>query len=129
VLDEYCLRLEVDDFADWIDLFTNDTVYEVYGLTLRGRQEVADMLSKAPHGTHIGGATRILITGDAAETVQNYIFIATSNDEWNMGWYHRTLTRTTDGWKIAHTKVRFGRKEALPANARAAKLGYPISFG
>ena len=29
VLAEYCLRLEVDEFEDWMDLFTEDTVYEV----------------------------------------------------------------------------------------------------
>ena len=47
VLDEYCLRLEVDEFDKWMDLFTEDTVYEVYRLILRGRQEVADPAQSA----------------------------------------------------------------------------------
>ena len=128
VLDEYCLRLEVSAFEDWMDLFTDDTVYEVYKLTLRGRQEVADLLSQAPHGVHLGGAARIVIDGDRAETIQNYAFLSTGTDEWNAGWYHRTLVRQDSGWKIAHTKVRFARKETLPENERAAKLAYPISF-
>jgi hypothetical protein len=107
VLDEYCLRLEVDTFEDWMDLFTEDTVYEVYGRTLRGRQEMAAMLSKAPHGLHLGGPARIAIAGDTATTVQNYLFIATEKrDWWNMGWYHRTLVRTDAGWKISRTEVR-----------------------
>lgn len=129
VLDEYCLRMELNQFDEWLDLFTVDTVYEVYKLTLRGHQAVADVLLKAPHGAHIGGPARISINGDTAQTVQNYAFVSTSSDEWNIGWYDRTLVRTDAGWKIAHTKVKIGRKEGLPENERARKLGYPITFG
>ncbi len=128
VLDEYCLRLEANSFEDWLDLFTDDTVYEVYKLVLRGKQEVTGVLAQAPHGVHIGGPMRIAITGDRAETLQNYLFVATSADEWNVGWYDRTLVRMADGWKIAHTRVRIGRKEDLPANERARKIAYPIGF-
>ena len=128
VLDEYCLRLEVSAFDEWMDLFTDDTVYEVYKLTLRGRKEVGDLLRQAPHGVHLGGAVRIVVDGDSAETIQNYAFLSTGTDEWNAGWYHRTLVRQDGDWKIAHTKVRFARKESLPENERAAKLAYPISF-
>jgi hypothetical protein len=129
VLDEYCLRMELNSFDEWLDLFTEDTVYEVYKLTLRGHKAVADVLSMAPHGVHIGGSARISINGDTAHTVQNYAFVSTSNDEWNVGWYDRTLVRTDAGWKIAHTKVKIGRKEELPVNERAHKIGYPITFG
>lgn len=128
VLDEYCLRLELNDFDQWLDLFTEDTVYEVYRLVLKGRAEVNEVLSQAPHGTHIGGPARITLSGDTAEAVQNYIFVATSTDEWNVGWYHRTLVRTEDGWKIAHTKVKIGRKDPMPENERARKIAYPITF-
>lgn len=106
VLDEYCLRLEVDDFEDWLDLFTDDTVYEVYRKVLNGRDEVRAMLSLAPDGVHIGGAARITLDGDMAETIQNYLFIASDDAAWNMGWYYRTLIRTADGWKISNTRVQ-----------------------
>jgi hypothetical protein len=106
VLAEYCLRLEINDFEEWLDIFTDDTVYEVYRRTLRGRGELRDMLSKAPHGLHLGGPARVAISGDTAETVQNYLFIASGDAAWNMGWYFRTLVRTDAGWKIAHTKVQ-----------------------
>ena len=129
VLDEYCLRLEANDFDEWMDLFTEDTVYEVYKLVLRGRKEVTGTLSQAPHGTHIGGPMRIVLVGDRAETLQNYLFVSTGSDEWNVGWYDRTLVRTDDGWKIARTRVKIGRKDALPENERARKITYPISFG
>ncbi len=107
VLNEYCLRLEINPFEEWLDLFTDDTVYEVYGKVLEGRDAVGGMLSKAPHGIHIGGATRIELQGDTAETVQNYTFLAEEPSASNHGWYHRTLTRTDEGWKISYTKVTF----------------------
>ncbi len=106
VLAEYCLRLEVNPFEEWLDLFTEDTVYEVFRRTLRGRQEVSDMLSKAPHGVHLGGPIRIELNGDSANTVQNYLFIANETRDWNAGWYYRTLVRADLGWKISHTRVK-----------------------
>ena len=128
VLDEYCLRLELNSFAEWLELFTQDSVYEVYKLKLTGHQEMTEVLGQAPHGVHIGGAARIMIDGDRAETVQNYAFISVSTDECNSGWYHRTLVRCGADWKIAHTQVKFARKDALPENERARKLAFPISF-
>lgn len=129
VLDEYCLRLEVNGFDEWMDLFTQDTVYEVYKLVLKGREEVAKVLSQAPHGVHMPGATRISIQGDRAETIQSYAFISTSTDEWNVGWYFRDLVRTAEGWKISRTRVKFGRKGDLAPDERANKLAFPISVG
>jgi SnoaL-like domain len=129
VLDEYCLRLEVNSFGEWLDLFTDDTVYEVYKMTLRGRTQLSDVLSKAPHGVHIPGAPRITVDGDRAETVQNYLFISTATDEWNAGWYFRELVRGATGWKISRTRVQFARKGALTEDERARKLAYPIGRG
>lgn len=106
VLDEYCLRLEVDEFEHWLELFTPDTTYEVFRRTLNGRDEVGAMLSQAPHGVHIGGPARVTLAGDTAETVQNYLFIASEDAAWNMGWYYRTLVRGDGGWKISHTRVK-----------------------
>jgi len=109
VLDEYCLRLEVDTFEHWLDLFTEDSVYEVYGKTLRGRQEIAGMLAKAPHGVHLGGPVRIELDGDTAQTIQSYAFFGDDQNYSNNGWYYRTLVRTGEGWRISHTRVEFQR--------------------
>jgi hypothetical protein len=107
ILDEYCLRLEVNPFEDWMELFTEDSVYEVYGKTLSGREQIAGMLSKAPHGVHVGGAARIELRGDKAETLQNYVFYGEKDKYSNKGWYYRTLVRTAAGWRISHTRVEF----------------------
>lgn len=114
VLDEYCLRLEVNDFADWLDLFTQDTVYEVFRQVLTGHKELADMLGQAPHGVHVGGAARIELNGDVAETVQNYAFFADDDRYSNNGWYFRTLVRRGDSWKISRTRVKMQKQTNRP---------------
>ena len=129
LLDEYCLRLELDDFEHWLDLFASDAVYEVYKLTLTGHAEIGEVLGKAPHGVHIGGPAGITRDGDGADTLQSYLFISTSSDEWNAGWYAREVVRTAAGWKIARCQVKFARKGALPEDARAKGLTFPITFG
>jgi hypothetical protein len=128
VLDEYCLCLEVNAFDEWLDLFTEDTVYVVFRRSLHGREEVRAMLSQAPHGVHLPGATRITLTADRAETIQSYLFIPTSDDRWNAGWYQRTLLRTDDGWKISHTQVKIARTGELRGDEKARALPFPVSF-
>ena len=110
LLDEYCLRLEVNAFDEWLDLFTDDAIYEVYRKVLKGREEIAALLSKAPHGVHLGGALRIELDGDTAETIQNYVFIGDDDSVSNNGWYFRKVVRTAAGWRIAHTRVKFQKR-------------------
>jgi ketosteroid isomerase-like protein len=128
VLDEYCLRLEINAFEEWLDLFADDAVYVVHRRTLNGRAEISAMLSQAPHGVHLPGATRITLDGDRAEVIQSYLFIANSNDSWNSGWYDRSLVRTADGWKISRTVVKMARFGDMSPNEKANALAFPVSF-
>ncbi len=111
LFDEYCLRLEINDFEEWLALFTQDSVYEVFRRELTGHDEIRDMLSQAPHGVHIGGAARIELNGDTAETVQNYQFIGEDPETSNAGWYYRTVVRTDAGWKISRTRVKMQKSK------------------
>ncbi len=128
VLAEYCLRLEINAFDDWLDMFTDDAVYEVHRRILTGRAEISAMLSQAPHGVHLPGATRITLNGDSAEVIQSYLFIANSNDSWNSGWYHHTLVRADGNWKIARTAVKMARFGDLTPSEKANRLEFPVSF-
>ncbi len=128
VLAEYCLRLEVNAFEEWLDLFTDDAVYEVHRRILTGRAEISAMLSQAPHGVHLPGATRITLSGDNAEVIQSYLFIANSNDSWNSGWYHHTLVRRDGGWKIARTAVKMARFGDLTPSEKANGLPFPVTL-
>ncbi|GLR68218.1 hypothetical protein GCM10010909_28990 [Acidocella aquatica] len=114
ILDEYCLRLEINPFDEWLELFSDDTVYEVFRKELRGLDDVKAMLSKAPHGVHLPGALRIELDGNVATTIQNYVFVGEDPTYSNQGWYYRTLMRTDGGWKITHTKVKI-QKQVKPA--------------
>ncbi len=129
VLAEYCLCLEINAFDEWLDLFTDDAVYEVHRRILKGRAEISAMLSQAPHGVHLPGATRITLDGDRAEVIQSYLFVANSNDTWNSGWYDRSLVRTADGWKITRTVVKMARFGELSPNEKANALEFPVSLG
>jgi SnoaL-like domain len=111
VLAEYCLRLEVNTLEDWLDLFTDDTVYEVHRKILRGRKEVAETLALAPHGVHIGGPVRIEREGDTVKTIQSYVFHADEERFSNNGWYYRTLVRSDGGWKISYTVVKMQKRK------------------
>lgn len=111
ILDEYCLRLEVNTFEEWLDVFTPDAVYTVYGKDLEGRQAISDMLSKAPGGLHMPGSLRIELNGDSAETIQSYQFIGDDPKFSNTGWYYRTVVRTAKGWLISRCKVKFNRPD------------------
>lgn len=128
LLEEYCLRLEVNAFEEWLDLFTEDTEYCLFRRTLRGRAELAAMLSLAPHGVHLPGATRITLGGDRAEVVQSYLFVPSTDSKWNAGWYDRTLVRTPEGWRIARTHVKIGRIGDLAQEGRQDKLAFPVVF-
>lgn len=128
LLDEYCLRLELNAFEDWLDLFTPDTEYSLFRRTLRGREELSAMLSLAPHGVHLPGAARIEINGDSAEVIQSYLFIPATDSKWNAGWYDRTVVRTPQGWRIARTRVKVGRIGDLAEQGRQDKLAFPVTF-
>ncbi len=128
VLDEYCLRLEVNAFDEWLDLFTDDAIYDVFRRSLRGRAEISAMLSQAPHGVHLPGAARITLDGDVAEALQSYLFVPTSDDRWNAGWYKRTLVRTEAGWKISHTSVKIARLGVHEPDTKAHALPFPVTF-
>lgn len=117
VLDEYCLRMEINSFDEWLDLFTEDAVYEVFRKELKGHDEIRAMLSLAPHGVHIGGAVRMEIRGDVAETVQNYAFFGDDDSLTNNGWYYRRLVRSGESWKISHMRVKMQKQSNRPLRA------------
>jgi SnoaL-like domain len=128
LLDEYCLRMEINAFDEWLDLFTDDAVYEVHRRVLHGRAEISAMLSQAPHGVHLPGAARIEIDGDTADVIQSYLFLSNSDDKWNSGWYQRKVVRTAEGWKFSLTRVKFARVGEMTPNEKARMLAFPVSF-
>jgi len=94
-----------------MDLFTDDTVYEVFKRELRGREQVSAMLSQARKAFTWAGV-RVELQAIVRRRFRTTCSRLTATSG-NMGWYHRTLVRAGGTWKISHTKVTIGRKGAL----------------
>ena len=108
LLARYCLLLDHDDLDGWIELFSEDATYEVYGRAFTGRDGLRRMLSGAPGGLHLGGPPVIeLLASDRARTQQNLLFVDRTNGLSRSAVYDDTLVRTDDGWRFASRRCRF----------------------
>ena len=56
LLARYCVLLDQDDVDAWVDLFTPDATYHVYGRAFKGHDGLRKMMSGAPGGLHLGRA-------------------------------------------------------------------------
>ena len=108
LLARYCLYLDLDDVDGWVDLFTPDCRYEVYGHTFTGHEGLRKMLSGAPGGLHLGGPPVVEpVDGDHATALRNLLFIDAASGEQRSGVYDDELVRTDDGWRLATVRCRF----------------------
>lgn len=108
LLARYCLTLDADDVDGWLDLFTPDARYEVYGRSFDGHAGLRRMLDAAPGGLHLGGPPVIEMTGaDRARTRRNLLFVDRRTRDSRSAVYTDELHRTPEGWRIAHTRCRF----------------------
>jgi hypothetical protein len=102
----YCLYLDLDQVEDWVQLFTPDAVYEVYGRGWVGHERLRSMFSGAPGGLHLGGPPVIELDGDRARTLRNLLFVERSGAQ-RSAVYDDELVRTDAGWRIARCRCRF----------------------
>ncbi len=108
LLARYCLALDLDDVDSWVDLFTADASYEVFGRTWEGHEGLRKLLRAAPGGLHLGGPPVIDMVGvDEAATTQNLLFVEARTGTMRRTLYTDRLHRTPDGWRIAHRRCRF----------------------
>ncbi len=113
LLARYCLLLDLDDMDSWLQLFTDDAVYEVYGHRGVGRDGIRKLLTGAPGGLHLGGPPVIELDGDRATTLRNLLFADASTGEQRSAVYDDDLVRTADGWRIARCRCRFITPDGL----------------
>lgn len=108
LLARYCLTLDLDDVDGWVELFTSDAQYLVYGRSWEGHEGLRRMMQAAPGGLHLGGPPVIDMDGpDAARTVQNLLFIEAKSGTVRRSVYTDELRRTGDGWRIAKRRCQF----------------------
>lgn len=109
------------DVDDYVTLFMPDASWEMPGGPRRGRDEIrAGALERRQTATAGPGSnTRHVITtitvqadgGDVATADSYWLFYgdtATAPAVRLMGYYHDTLQRTEDGWKVARREITFG---------------------
>lgn len=108
LLAKYCLHLDHDEIEDWIQLFTPDGTYQVYGRTFVGHEGLRKMMSGAPGGLHLGGPPVVdMVDDDHARTRQNLIFVPRDSADFRRSVYDDELVRTPEGWRIASRRCRF----------------------
>jgi hypothetical protein len=106
LLARYCLYLDLEQLEDWVQLFTPDAVYQVYGREWVGHERLRSMFAGAPGGLHLGGPPVIELDGDRARTLRNLLFVERSGVQ-RSAVYDDDLVRTDDGWRIARCRCRF----------------------
>ncbi len=108
LLARYCLNLDLDDVDAWVELFTPDATYEVYGRSWEGHSGLGKMMRGAPGGLHLGGPPVIDMVGpDEALTMQNLLFVEAKAGTIRRSIYNDELRRTEEGWRIAKRRCRF----------------------
>jgi 3-phenylpropionate/cinnamic acid dioxygenase small subunit len=114
LLARYCILLDQDDVEQWVQLFTTDATYSVYGRAYIGHEGLRKMMSGAPGGLHLGGPPAIeVVDDDHALTQQNLLFMERSGTEIRRSLYDDELVRTDGGWRIATRRCRFITAEGL----------------
>jgi SnoaL-like domain len=113
LLARYCVYLDLDDNDSWVDLFTADAVYQVYGREFAGRDGLLGMITAAPGGLHLGGPPAIDLDGDRARTTRNLLFIERGTGQTRQAVYDEDLVRTAGGWRIARCRCRFHTSDGL----------------
>jgi 3-phenylpropionate/cinnamic acid dioxygenase small subunit len=108
LLARYCLTLDLDDVDAWVDLFTPDASYEVFGRSWEGHAGLRDMMRAAPRGLHLGGPPVIeMVAPNEARTTQNLLFVEAKAGTMRRSVYTDQLRRTEGGWRIAKRRCRF----------------------
>jgi len=114
LLANYNLHLDVDDVDAWVELFTDDAEYHVYGRVFAGHDGIRKIPTGAPKGLHLGGQPFIELVGDDRASVRsNLLFVEAGTDVLRSVVYDDDLVRTEAGWRFAVRRCRFIRTHGL----------------
>jgi 3-phenylpropionate/cinnamic acid dioxygenase small subunit len=107
LLAQYSLLLEEEGaFESWLQLFTEDAHFQIFGQNLHGRSDIANMLSAAPHGVHLMGLPAIEVDGERANSTVNFVFFPHEGDDRTMGWYFDSYILDDGSWRISKHTVQ-----------------------
>lgn len=114
LLARYCVYLDRDDIDRWVELFTDDVAYTVYGHTFDGHDGLRRMVGGALGGLHLGGAPVIdEVDADRVEVHQSLLFFPVGDEPMRRATYTDEIMRTSSGWRIARRRCDFITAEGL----------------
>lgn len=110
----YCMTLNLHDTEGWVDLFTEDASYKVYGRSWDGHEGLRKMISATSIGLHLGGQPTIaLVDNDNARATRCMWVHFPSDGSTRSAIYEDEVRRTPLGWRFAGVRCQFITAEGL----------------
>jgi 3-phenylpropionate/cinnamic acid dioxygenase small subunit len=107
LLARYGSLLDRGDHEAWVDLFTAEGSFEVFGRSFQGRQGLMRMAETAPGGVHMAGLPVIELDDDTARVQQSFVFFDQHTHEVRIGWYDDVVQREGEGWRFEKRRSTF----------------------
>jgi len=107
LLAAYALRLDADDVAGCLELFTDDGEFVVYGKTLIGRERIGRMFTRAPNGLHLIGAAHIEVRDATAVVRSQVLFVEAGTQDVRPALYDDELISVGGHWRFRRRRCRF----------------------
>jgi hypothetical protein len=107
VLAAYGSLLDREQIDEWLELFTPDCEFLVYGRIFHGPEGLRRMTADAPGGLHLGAVPTVKVNGDEARAGQSFLFVDQKTHEQRIGWYDDELVRLDGRWRIARRRCTF----------------------
>ena len=121
LLAAYALALDADDIDGCLGLFRDDAEFVVFGTTLSGPERIRKMLSRAPRGMHLTGATLVDVQGSNATVRSQVLFVDSSTHELRPALYDDDLTRANGRWRFRRRRCRVLTKAGLTEHPQEAQ--------
>jgi uncharacterized protein (TIGR02246 family) len=120
LLATYALTLDSDDIDGCLALFTADAEFIVFGKTLSGLDRVRKMLTRAPRGMHLTGATLVNVDGESATVRSQALFVDSTTHELRPAIYDDKVIRINGHWRLTRRQCRFVTTTGLSPEPKEA---------
>lgn len=107
LLARYGSLLDREDHEGWVDLFTTEGSFEVFGRSFQGREGLTRMAETAPGGVHMAGLPVIAVDGDTAVVQQSFVFFDQHTHDVRIGWYDDVIRHDGERWRFERRKSTF----------------------
>lgn len=107
LLAAYALTLDADDIDGCLALFTNDAEFVVFGKTLSGPNRIRKMLTRAPRGMHLTGATLVDVDDLTATVRSQVLFVDSTTHQLRPALYDDEVVNLDGRWRFRRRRCQF----------------------